>query len=221
MDGTRKYAWWSGRVQTRPDFFARMLSFRPFLPVNCTLQPRFSEASPNIFSRRGPRMTFTCRIVVLGTLALLMVPRASQAGELAGSVNLREGIVYVEVDDEGKPAVGVKVRLQETRKKEVVAQGKINAEGKWSWPLFKAGSYEVVIEPREAGQEPQVWPLDVRGKIDPSAETDAKKCDHCPMPPTETTSEEGRIPWLPVGLGLGFIGSCGLVVWFSKFKQRF
>lgn len=162
-------------------------------------------------------MTFSWRMAWMGALLVALLPGISRAGTLAGSVNERAGIVYVEVEDEGKPATGVTVRLRETRKKEVVAQGRINAEGKWSWPLLQAGSYEVVIESREAGQSPQVFPVDYRGTV----EADATKCAHCPPPPANPRSEEaGFFPWLPVGLGLGLLGSCGMVLWLSKFRGR-
>lgn len=160
-------------------------------------------------------MTCNRNVSVFALPILLAVPVIGRAGELAGSVTVRNGIVHVEVEDDGKPAVGVKVHLREVRKKEIIAQGKINAEGQWSWPLLKAGSYEVVIE--QPGQEPLVWPVDQREKVDPTAETDAKKCPHHVAPAAEPVSS---LPWLPTVLGSMLVSGCGLVLWFSKWKRR-
>ncbi len=152
---------------------------------------------------------------VIAALVLLTAPRMGRCGELSGAVNVRDGIVCVEVEDDGKPAVGVKVRLREVRTKEVIAQGKINAEGQWSWPLLKAGSYEVVIEP--LGQEPLVWPIDQREQVEPTADADAKKCPHH-APPHAVT--EASFPWLPVGIGSALVSACGFGLWFGRWKRR-
>lgn len=163
------------------------------------------------------------RIALSTALAVVIACAGSVgAGDLDISYTLVRGhIVQVEVRNEDQtPAKGVKVSLFDADKK-LIQEGKINADGEWSWPTPGPGSYEVVVDPGTGANDITRIPVQVKPTALPAPEPDPDrpKCDHCPPPApaaVETPAEETPTPWVPAGLALGAIGACGLALWLGR-----
>jgi hypothetical protein len=158
---------------------------------------------------------------------LLSIPALACADVLEVDLGLEGNIVKVKAKHEDEtPAKGVKVTLVDD-KLQLVASGKINADGEWSWPAPAPGNYEVVLD-AGPGEKEMRLPIQVKGVALPSPEpsADRVKCEHCPTAPQQPVgdADEGDenhgFPWLPTSVALGFIGSCGLIWWVSRFCCR-
>jgi hypothetical protein len=157
-----------------------------------------------------------------GWLVLVAVASAAPAEELDCSLHVRGNIVVVEVlNERSLPAKGVPVRLV-NGKGEVLAQGKINADGEWSWPLFASGSYQVVVEQGPAEKEWLRLPVEYRDPALQAPSPDDAKCPHCPTPPPlpeESVATESTVPWIPVTAAGGLVGVVSVALCFAWWRR--
>jgi len=133
---------------------------------------------------------------------------------------VRGNIVEIEVHHEDQtPAKGLKVALVDAQKN-VIAAGKINADGEWSWPAPAPGAYEVVLDPGTGDRDIKRYPIEVRPAALPSPEPDAERtrCEHCPAPPpaAAASEEQPAFLWLASGILLGLLVAFRLVNWLGK-----
>jgi hypothetical protein len=134
---------------------------------------------------------------------------------------VRGNIVEIEVHYEDQtPAKGLKVALVDAQKK-VIAAGKINADGEWSWPAPGPGAYELVLDPGTGDMDIKRYPIEVRPVALPSPEPDPDRarCDHCPAPPpgaAEETPESLAFPWIASGILLALLAAYRIIGWFGK-----
>jgi hypothetical protein len=125
---------------------------------------------------------------------------------------VRGNIVEIGVrNEDNTPAKGLKVALVDAQKN-VIAAGKINADGEWSWPAPAPGAYELVLG-TGAGDKDLRFPIDVKPVALPSPEPDPDRvrCDHCPPRSADVAAEPPvppSFPWLPA---LGLIAVYGAV----------
>lgn len=148
------------------------------------------------------------------------------AEEWEAALKLLSGnIIKIELLREDEtPAKGVKVCLLDPEKK-VIAEGKINADGEWSWPAPGPGTYVVLVDPGTGVKDQRRYPIQVKGVVVPAPDPTAAapKCEHCPAPPSATdekAAERRPFPWTSTGVALGFVGIFGVLYWFSRGRGR-
>jgi hypothetical protein len=109
------------------------------------------------------------------------------------------------------------VRLLDARQK-VVAEGRINADGEWSWPVLKAGAYEVFVDRGPEENDKLTVPVSVQAALDEPPAPSEIKAPHCPPPSAEPPgpADEARFPWLPAGVALGLAGTSGVLFWRGR-----
>jgi nickel transport protein len=113
--------------------------------------------------------------------------------------------------DDDSPAVNAKVAVRDSAQA-VVAEGRTDAEGRWSCARPAAGRYEVTVD--AGGGHRMKVPMTIPAET--SRELSASAAE---APPTVERISEGpgreeftRTPWLKLGIGLAVIG--GLAVAF-------
>src|SRR5277367_4787241 len=104
----------------------------------------------------------------LAVAACFLVAAVARAELETFCTVVRGNIVEIEVHNEDQtPAKGLKVALVDAQKN-VVAAGKINADGEWSWPAPAPGAYEVVLDPGTGDKGIMRYPIEVRPAAMPS-----------------------------------------------------
>jgi hypothetical protein len=166
--------------------------------------------------RRAP-----CRAAGLAVVLGFLSASTALAEDLEYAVSFPRGLVKVEVyrADE-KPAVGVKVRLEDASKK-IIAAGKINTDGFWDWPIPGPGDYEVVVEAAGPDQKDFHHDFHIKPPVLPPTPTTAPKCEHCPPSAQDAAAsaapeEEKRFPWIELSAAGGLIGVSGLIYWLGR-----
>jgi nickel transport protein len=147
----------------------------------------------------------TARVLLALFVALVLADRAS-AHALGAECKLVGDRVEVEAYyDDDTPARDARVSVRDTGK-QVVAEGRTDSEGRWSFARPAAGSYEVVVD-AGAGHRVEVK-LTVPGAA-PAA-----------VPQTISTGptreEFTSFPWSKVALGLAVIACLGLGWWLAR-----
>ena len=144
---------------------------------------------------------------LLVTAFLLLSPLTAFAHSLGAECKVRGQRVEVEAFfSDNTPAQDANVSVFRADKS-VVAEGKTDAEGRWTFDLLPTGNYEVVVD-AGAGHRTAVA-LVVRESLGASA--------------TSTGPGRGdftRTPWARIGLGLGMIAVPAIVVYFWLRKSR-
>lgn len=163
------------------------------------------------------------RFVVVAMLALLAGTRSLAARELEGSVSVVGNVVKVQVNyDDQTPATGAKICLVDGQQ-QVVVRGHINAEGRWAHDLTKAGSYEVRIDAGSGDGDKIEMPFSISPNSIPNPAPPATGLAPCCQTPGQRAArpvEAGHSSWLMWVMILGFIGSCGVMLWASRFRGR-
>ena len=140
----------------------------------------------------------------IGIMACLLLAAPASAHKLMVDCRLKDDRVRVEVFyDDDTPAQQAKV-IVENENKEVIAEGKTDERGLWSYPVPAPGKY--IIRAESVGhnaREVLVVPADK-----PTPEE---------APATRTTTET---PWLQIGVGLGVIAIlCTGALLFRRGRQ--
>jgi nickel transport protein len=136
-------------------------------------------------------LAFLCAIIFAGPAA---------AHDLGATTKVRDGRVELEAYfDDDKPARGAQVVVNDLSGN-VIAQGRTDQEGRWSFAVPGQASYEITVD---AGDGHRVVVSSTRAAERPSR--------------TQFT----RTPWVKIGLGLGLIalGAFGLQAALRRSRQ--
>ncbi len=143
-------------------------------------------------------------------LALLAVPSAAFAHAVGVEAKLKDGVVRVEAYyDDDTPAAAAKVTV-EGEAKAVVAEGKTDAKGVWSFPAPPAGRYTIRVD-AGAGHVAKttitVPPahLHASGTEPGTAPADAEPVSISEGP--TRASFTGPTRWVMAAVGVGLIGA--------------
>jgi hypothetical protein len=147
-------------------------------------------------------------------IALLLVGFSTigaRADDIQGSVTLERNVVQVRVvDEKGSPAVDVPLRLFES-KSNLVAAGKSDASGKWSYPLERSGKYEVEIVCSPAlGDSYRTPPMSW------TAPPPTLPCCQASALKKLPTGVPEEFPLETVAVGLGCLGAAGSVLFLRR-----
>ena len=157
----------------------------------------------------------------VGLLALL-IARAATAGELEGSLTLRENVVTVQVlQEDQSPARGVRVALLDQHRN-LVSEGRTDLQGRWCQPIARPGKYEVVVGAGAAACQTGM-PFTVRSVSQVEATPLPGRCPHCQAASADRDVDRDTdvpFPWLETGVALAFLGGAGLVFWWGKRNRR-
>jgi hypothetical protein len=136
---------------------------------------------------------------------------------------LRAGQVEVEAYfDDDTPARGAKVKVLDGQQA-VIAEGRTDREGRWTFAAPEAGTYQVVADAgagHRATTQITVPAARPPGEQNRSAEKgparEPPSAPESPVPISDSPSrtEFVRFPWLGVLLGLGVIGAASLGLWW-------
>jgi len=153
-------------------------------------------------------------LIALAT-ALLLSPHAN-AHALGADCRIRDGRVVLEAyfsDD--TPARHAKVEVKDASGN-VIADGKTDDEGRWSFALPTSGSYQVAVD---AGMGHRTT-VALSVSQEQLAAGGAEKSEGVRVGTGPDRERFTRIPWLRVGLGLGVIGALtvGLHLWLRRPK---
>ncbi|HXG11188.1 MAG TPA: carboxypeptidase-like regulatory domain-containing protein [Gemmataceae bacterium] len=165
---------------------------------------------------------------LVAVLMALVSPRPALAHRLLAECRLRGDQVEVEAFyDDDTPAGNARVAVLDAQKN-TVAEGRTDAEGRWTFPAPAAGTYQVVVN-AGAGHRAQIS-ITLPGGKSAGTESPHTPSNLSPKPagqetgasPTihagPTRAEAVRFPWVRVGIGLALIAALSLVLWF--FLQR-
>jgi nickel transport protein len=156
-----------------------------------------------------------CWLLILGVG--LGIPHSAWAHALGAECSLKDGKVQVETFfDDDSPAIGARVQVTDEQDK-IVAEGKTDALGLWSFPAPAAGKYVVIVD-AGAGHRART-PITVpAGQTAPQPDT---------SPPINATlsdnprrAEFTRFPYLKVGLGAAGIFLLSAVFLVARKKCR-
>jgi hypothetical protein len=164
-------------------------------------------------------MSLFCRAAWIALAAWPVGAASVWADDLDTELGLKGNIVAVKVFHEDQtPAKGLKVALVDAQKN-VIADGKINADGEWSWPAPGPGLYHVVLDPGTGDKDIKRYPIEVRPVALPSPEPDPdrSRCEHCPAPPAAPTGVASpSFPFTVGGVALGALALWGMVFWLHR-----
>jgi hypothetical protein len=165
-----------------------------------------------------------------GLLALLLaVVTAPSASAHALGVECQVVGARVTIEafyDDDTPAVHARVAVHDAGKR-LVAEGRTNAQGRWSFDRPAAGRYEVTVNAGGGHRTsvPIVVPEAVSASGDVTAEGKREDDTADRAPATRRVSEGPtreeftRIPWLNTGIGLGVIAVVSLAFWWARHQE--
>ena len=159
--------------------------------------------------------------IVFAAVGLLAFPSLAQAHALGAEAKLKDGTVYVEAFfDDDSAAIDAKIHVEDEAKK-VVAEGRTDKKGRWSFPAPAAGKYRVIVD-AGAGHRASVG-LTIPGVAATTAPSapppDQKKAEELVVS-DGTRSEFTGIPWLKVAIGLGVVSLVGIAAALSLRKPN-
>lgn len=148
----------------------------------------------------------------LGPVAVLLTlatARPAPGHALGAECKLRGDRVEVEAYyDDDTPARNAKVRVLDAHDN-VVAEGRTDAQGKWSFPKPQPGSYQVAVD-AGAGHGTKLKMTVPAGEgAPPAAISEGPRRE-----------EFTRFPWLKVTLGLGAIALFALALWLALRRSQ-
>ena len=137
---------------------------------------------------------------------------------------LRAGRVEVEAYfDDDTPARGAKVKVL-TGRQEVIAAGRTDRDGRWSFPAPEAGTYQVEVDAGAGhrtttqitvpGQRPSAGKTPPPEKGAARDQPLARAQQPVPISDSPDKDEFVRFPWLGILLGVGIIGAGSLGLWW-------
>jgi hypothetical protein len=144
-------------------------------------------------------------------LALCGHTNSLRAEDLEGSVTLSGDVVRVRVfGDKGKPAADIPLRLRDSNKK-IVAAGRTDLAGSWSYPLEHGGKYEVEIVGGPAEDDLLHWPFSLSGPApsEPPSVVLMLPCCRAASAAMERPAPPVDFPIETVALGIGCLGAAG------------
>ncbi len=160
-------------------------------------------------------MPRTLTVAVALAAVLGGAPRAA-AHALGAECRLQGGRVELEAYyDDDTPARAAKVRVEDGARR-VVAEGKTDAEGRWSFAQPAPGRYRVLVD-AGVGHRKEVDVTIPAAPGDPVATANQPPVTVSAEP---TREEFTRFPWLKLGIGLGVIGGVAAAFLLSRRVRR-
>jgi hypothetical protein len=142
---------------------------------------------------------------------MLLGANPAAAHALGAECRLRGNQVEVEAFfDDDTPAQDAKVTVTDAQQ-QVIAQGRTDGQGRWSFPAPQPGDYLVLVE-AGAGHSARV-------KMTVPSVGDSGGAA-IPISDGPSRREFTSFPLARVGLGLEFIGAGGLAAWFVLRRRR-
>ena len=140
----------------------------------------------------------TVASAALVLLALLLATSPAAAHALGAECRLRGGTVEVEAYyDDDSPANRARVRILDASGK-AVAEGRTDAEGRWSFPTPPPGPYAVVVDAGDG----HLVKLKMTVPDPPPGDAAGSQDKAVPVSEGRSREEFTRVPWGRVGLGL-------------------
>src|SRR5262245_20681084 len=158
-------------------------------------------------------MPFRLFVLLGGALGFLLTAGPVRAHALGAEARIRGNQVRVEAYYEDDPPAGAaRVTVQDASRK-VVAEGRTDEKGIWSFPRPAAGHYRLVVDAGAGHRKQLVLDIPV-ADVSPSEPSDQTALEQTPTVSVGPTREEfTRTPWLKIGLGLGAIGLLSAVLY--------
>jgi nickel transport protein len=140
----------------------------------------------------------------------------ADAHALGADCRIRDGRAFLEAyfsDD--TPVRHAKVEVKDAAGK-IIAEGKTDDEGRWSFVLPEAGAYQAVVD---AGMGHRTTVAFAVSKEQLAAD-EAEKLEGVRVGAGPDRERFTRVPWLRVGIGLGVISALALVLhlWFRRLR---
>ena len=142
-----------------------------------------------------------------------------RADDLEGSLTLSGNVVLVRVfGDKGAAAADIPLRLRDSDKK-IVAVGRTDALGTWSYPLEHGGKFEVEVICGPA--EDDLLRMPFSWKAPPTAETPPivltlPCCLAASAAAAAPAAPPGDFPIETAALGLGCLGAAGTLLFLRR-----
>jgi hypothetical protein len=138
-----------------------------------------------------------------------------RADDLEGSLTLSGSIVLVRVfGDKGTAAADIPLRLRDSDKK-IVAVGRTDADGAWSYPLDRGGKFEVEVICGPAADDllrmPFSWKAPATAETAPTILM-LPCCQAASAVSATPAAPPGDFPIETAALGLGCLGAAGTLL---------
>jgi hypothetical protein len=144
-------------------------------------------------------------------IVLLLGTNPAVAHALGAECRLRGNKVEVEAFfDDDTPAQDAKVTVTDAQR-QVIARGRTDEEGRWSFPAPQPGDYLVLVEAGGGHSAKVKMTVPATGSVDEAA---------VPISDGLSRREFTRFPLGRVGLGLAIIGAGGLAAWFVLRRRK-
>jgi hypothetical protein len=137
-----------------------------------------------------------------------------RADDLEGSLTMAGNVVVVRVfNEKGIPATDIPLRLRDSDKK-IVAVGRTDAAGAWSYPLDRGGKFEVEVICGPADDDLLHMPFSLKGPTiaEPAPIMLTLPCCRAESAETPAAPPPDDFPIETAALGLGCLGGAGALL---------
>jgi hypothetical protein len=143
--------------------------------------------------------------IVLASLLVMLTPVIAFAHAVGLQAKLVDGTVKVEgYFDDDTPTADAKVTVT-AESGAVVAEGKTDGRGIWSFPCPAAGKYRIKLDAGDGHSASTTLVIAVTTPTEPEVVSSGPQ-----------RKEFTRFPWEQIGLGLAIIGFGTLLFWWRK-----
>lgn len=147
--------------------------------------------------------------LLFSCLLLASFPAATDAHSLGAEARLQDGRVHVEgYFDDDTASADARVWVEDV-KKHRVAEGRMDGQGRWSFPAPAPGRYRVTVDAGGGHRATVTITIHPTETASPkTGEKDTTPSETTPVQVSEGKSREEftRFPWQRLGLGLTLIG---------------